>query len=303
MKYITQKITDFTNTNLTDLYPVWNPATTYSFETNPTSASICRYGSWYYRSLISGNINQNPFALENVSWVKHSVSNKFAMLDFKAQTRSVYNGNMMVEFNQEGNQHLGIGYYSGKNIKVECILDEETIWTYESDSIRNLNIVDYWTYIYEPYTDFFSYSTFLTIPLLGDKIRITINAVDPAVTSTSCGFIVFGAGIDMGQTLSQVNFSYNSYAIKTYDDFGSMKIVKRAVQDVLGFETIIPREEIDMLRKNIKNVYNDIVMFVLDESESSDYENLITLGTIQDASIILNDNVKSIVSFTIVEAI
>ena len=107
----------------------------------------------------------------------------------------------------------------------------------------------------------------------------------------------------MGCTLYGVNFNFNSYAVKDFDDFGSLTIIKRGVQDVVDFQAVIPSDELQTLRREIKKIYNDIVMFILDEKEASMYENLLTLGTIQNASVLLDNDDKTTISYSIIEAI
>ena len=62
MYYIKQELTEFTSTNLTDTYSDWSPTTTYIVEPDNalTSASIARFGAYYYRSVTSTNLNFNP---------------------------------------------------------------------------------------------------------------------------------------------------------------------------------------------------------------------------------------------------
>lgn len=55
MYYIKQELTEFTSTNLTDTYSDWSPTITYIVEPDNalTSASIARFGAYYYRSVTS----------------------------------------------------------------------------------------------------------------------------------------------------------------------------------------------------------------------------------------------------------
>ena len=53
----------------------------------------------------------------------------------------------------------------------------------------------------------------------------------------------------------------------------------------------------------MKKIYDEIVLFIIDERDVSEYENLMTLGVIQDASVVLENNVESVISFSVVEAL
>ena len=304
MQYVNQQITSFLATNLTDTYNDYNPSTTYTFETGtPTNASVARYGSYYYRSLVNGNIGNTPTDSENIKWLKWEVSNKYAMLDLSAQSKSRFAGDMYVEFLQGQMRTLGIGNYEAEYITIE-IKDSigAVLWTYDTYSTLNENVTDYYSYIYEDYGYEVDRAFKINLPLVGYKIKVTFHKSTEA-TDTACGFLVGGVAVDMGRTLSDVDFKFTSYAVKEFDDFGSLTIVKRAVQDLVDFETVVKNNLMVTLRREIKKVYNDIVMFIVDESEESIYENLITLGTIQDASVVISEFEDTIMTFSIIEAV
>ena len=57
------------------------------------------------------------------------------------------------------------------------------------------------------------------------------------------------------------------------------------------------------MRGELKKIYNEIVLFIVDERGNSDYENLMTLGVIQDASVLLENVVESVMTFSVLEAV
>lgn len=309
MQYVQQQITGFTDTNLTDIYSEYNPATTYILETdndNLTDASMVRYGNYYYRSLINDNLGFNPETYENKKWVKYQVSNKYAMLDFKAQSKSIYEGgDLTVTFEQNQIRTLGIGNYEAEYLTLEVLASDGTtvLWSQDTDSPLNENVIDYYTYIYEPYNYESDRATLFTLGVEGSYIRITFHKSGNN-TRSACGYLIGGVAVDMGTTLFGVNFSYNSFAVKTTDDFGAFTITKRAVQDLVDFQTVIPSGNIPTTRRALKSVYDEIVMFIVDDREDVDkYENLLTLGVIQNASVLLENDVESVLSFSIAESV
>jgi len=303
MQYVSQQITSFLATNLTDTYLDYNPSTTYTFESGtPTNASVARYGTYYYRSLVNSNVGNTPPEYENIKWIKWEVSNKFAMLDLSAQSKSRFTGDMYVEFLQGQMTTLGIGNYEAEYLTIE-IKDalDVVLWTYNTTSSLNENVTDYYSYIYEGYGYQVDIAFKIDLPLFGYKVKVTFHKSAESTTS-ACGFLVGGIPVNMGSTLYGVNFSFTSYAIKEFDSFGTLTITKRAVQDLVDFETSIDSLDLVALKREIKKVYNDIVMFIVDDKTNL-YENLITLGTIQDVSVVLDNPVNSIMSFSIIEAV
>lgn len=304
MKCLKQGITDFTYTNLTESIPAWNSTTTYVFESGtPTSASLVLYGIYIYRSVTNDNLNYNPEEYLNVKWVKWGISNKYALLDMRSLSKSTYIGDLIVEFNVGfDSDSIVLGNYSAEHIEVECYDGlGNLIYTFTSESTINENVNDYFSYIYSDYGNTVDRALLVNIPpVLTEKVRVTLFAVEG---ESSIGYLVGGASFDMGTTLQSISFGFNSYAVKTFDDFGSLSIEKRNVQDVVDFETVVKLSDMVYYKKKLKSFYNEVVVFVLDESENSIHENLITLGVVESANIVVSNSVESIFSWSIIEAV
>ena len=307
MQYIKQELTEFTSTNLTDSYPDWSPTTTYIVQADNalTSASIARFGAYYYRSVTSTNLNFNPETYSNIKWVKHSVSNKYAMLDTSANSKSVVvGGDLTVTFLQNQSSILGIGNYEADYITIEILAPDGVtiLWTYDTPSNINANVYDYYDYIYEPYNLDQDFTTKVNLPLQGRYVRMTFHKL--LITNrAACGYLIVGNPVYIGMSLMGVKFGYNSLTTKEISSFGNLDLKKSFIQDIVDFETVIVSTYLPRMRRELKKVYDEIVLFVIDERDVSEYENLMTLGVIQDASVVLENNVESVISFSVIEAL
>ena len=307
MYYIKQELTEFTSTNLTDSYPDWSPTTTYIVEPDNalTSASVVRYGSYYYRSVTSANLKFNPNTYADIKWVKHSVSNKYAMLDMSSNSKSVVEGgDLTVTFIQNQSSVLGIGNCEADYITIEVLASDETtiLWTYNTLSNVNANVYDYYDYIYEPYVLDQDFTTKVNLPIQGRYVRLTFHKLF-LTNRSACGYLIVGNPMDMGMSLMQPKFSYNSLTTKEISTFGNLDIKKSFIQDIVDFETVIASTYLPRMRRELKKIYDEIVLFIIDERDVSEYENLMTLGVIQDASVVLENNVESVISFSVIEAL
>lgn len=307
MYYIKQELTEFTSTNLTDTYSDWSPTTTYTVEPDNalTSASVVRYGAYYYRSVTSTNLNFNPETYSNIKWVKHSVSNKYAMLDMSSNSKSVVvGGDLTVTFLQNQSSILGIGNYEADYITIEILAPDGVtiLWTYDTPSNINANVYDYYDYIYEPYNLDQDFTTKVNLPLQGRYVRMTFHRL-PITGNSACGYLIVGNPVYIGMSLMGVKFGYNSLATKEISSFGNLDIKKSFIQDIVDFETVIASTYLPRMRRELKKIYDEIVLFVIDERDVSEYENLMTLGVIQDASVVLENNVESVISFSVIEAL
>ena len=307
MYYIKQELTEFTSTNLTDSYPDWSPTITYIVEPDNalTSASVVRYGSYYYRSVTSTNLNFNPETYSNIKWVKHSVSNKYAMLDMSSNSKSVVvGGDLTVTFLQNQSSILGIGNYEADYITIEILAPDGVtiLWTYNTPSNINANVYDYYDYIYEPYNLDQDFTTKVNLPLQGRYVRMTFHKL-PLTGRSACGYLIVGNPVYIGMSLMGVKFGYNSLTTKEISSFGNLDIKKSFIQDIVDFETVIASTYLPRMRRELKKIYDEIVLFIIDERDVSEYENLMTLGVIQDASVVLENNVESVISFSVIEAL
>lgn len=308
MEYIPQQIISFTSSNISETYPDWNPLTTYTVEADDstlTSASMVTYGTFIYRSLVAGNQGFNPEEYLNVKWVKHSISNRRAMLDLSAQSKSyVTGGDLTVVFPQNLMTTLGIGNYDASYVLVEILaLDQVTVlWSYQTPKNINSKVVDYWSYIFEPYVFEVDKATKIDLPLYGEYVRVTFYR-QPDTNQSACGYCIGGIPVSLGGTAADVEFGFNSYATKETDSFGTLTIVKRAVQDVVSFTTLVNVEDTISTRRTVKSIYNDILLYVLDTSVNSIHENMMILGTIETCKVAHKGSSKTTLAWTILEAI
>lgn len=308
MQYVKQEITSFESTNLTDIYPDWSAITAYGVEpdTSLTNASVVRYGAYYYRSVTANNLNFNPVEYENIKWVKYAVSNKYAMLDMSSGSKSIIEGsNLTVTFKQNQASVIGIGNYEALNILIEILAPDGTtvLWTYNTPSTVNANVYDYYDYIYEPYMLDQDFTTKINLPIAGRFVRMTFNKL-PLTNRSACGYLIVGNPVSMGKSLvGTPRFSYNSLTTKEITPFGNLEITKGFIQDVVDFETVISSFNLPRMRRELKKIYDQIVLFIIDERDTTEYENLMTLGVIQDASVIMENTVESIISFSVIEAL
>ena len=308
MQYVKQQLTEFVSSNLTDIYNDWNPNMVYTVEMDNnalTNATMVRYGTYYYRSVTENNKGFNPVEYENIKWVKHSVSNKFAMLDMSANSKSEkIDGDIVVTFLQNNAEVIGLGNYEASRVLIEIIDFDGTtvIWSSEAPTTINANIYDYWDYIYEPYLLYQDSTTKISLPITGLYIRMTFKKL-VLTGNSSCGYLILGNPVNMGKSLMGVKFSYNSFTTKEIGTLGSLEIKKGAVQDIVDFETVISSNYLPRMRRELKKIYDEIVLFIVDERDNSNYENLMTLGVIQDASVLLENSVESVMTFSILEAV
>ena len=306
MQFVSQQITNFISSDIPEEFPEWSATTTYILEeTTLSSASVVRFGNYYYRSLTNNNLGFDPVEYLNIKWILLKVSNTHAMLDLQSQTvTTVLDTSFYVEFVRPSlADTIGIGYLNCNKITIQHFDTSGDIIPEVTQIIEyspNDDVTDYWSYMYAEYSYVKDRTQLIKIAPAGVKVRMTFENASPLI---SVGYLVVGEAIDMGISLYGVKFGYTSYAKKEFDESGRLRITKRAVQNLLDFETDVSNTRTMYVRNKVAEIYNEVVMFVVDESPDSIYKNIVTLGIIQNVDVVISYPVYSTVTWSIIEAI
>ncbi len=233
------------------------------------------------------------------------ITNDLPNADFTDELLWKNKSDIIVRFTRGRIDNIGIGYFTASKIKIEhydavgAIIPEAT---QELDYSVNNNIYDLIDYIYEPYQTEIDRSININIFPLGATVKVTLEKLQ-ASGEASCGFMVGGQGMDMGMALDNVPFSFTSYSRTEKDAFGTVSIVQREIEESVDFYTKTERAFFSRNKRRLKEIYDEIVMFILDPSENSEFENLITLGKIQSVSPVASQDCKNMTSWSIFESI
>ena len=219
---------------------------------------------------------------------------------------AVSSNSLVVEFRRGDIDTLILGNYSASTITVEALdaVGGNPIVgvTQTREYGPNYDVLDYYTYMYSKYTVVRGLDAVFEIPIIGTSIRVTFH--NTSLTAiTGCGFLVGGESNLMGDSLFGVGFSFNSYSVKETDDFGVTTILKRGVQELVDFETEIPSTTLPSVKRKIKEIYDEVVVFIVDPGDDSAYENIITLGIVDNVTTVLANPVQAIISWSVQEVI
>ena len=225
--------------------------------------------------------------------------------DFTNETNwEVFLGDLIVTFPKRTIDTLAIGYYTCDTLRIE-LLDEvgTVVWSEEEDQTPNEDVIDYYSYMYSEYTLEVDRARVFKLPdTIGVTIRVTFT-VETSTVTAKCGFLIADEAISMGDTLYGVDFSFNSYSTKTTDTLGITHVTKSGIQDVVDFETVIDSAIMATNKRKIRSIYDEVLAFIIDPSDPSRYDNLVTLGMIDSVSIVLSNPQVTTVAWSIQETI
>lgn len=140
---------------------------------------------------------------------------------------------------------------------------ETTTYAYSN----NGNVYDEWSYGYGGFTDNTTSMVYLPIKRKGSYLRITFAQ---SGLNTYCGYLVGGNSTSMGCTLDQVSFPD--------------KLLGSSTIPTANFKTAVLKTKFIRYLNEAKLIRNNIMLFIIDESENSSHNNMVLLGKITQVS-------------------
>ena len=296
MRFIPQAITSYSSTQITPEYASWSNSTTYAV------GDKVMYDKYIWICSYAGSLNFQPQE-DSPHLTKWGVSNYYSLIDPQSQTKTtVIGSDLIVKFPAGYIDTIAIGYFTAQTVRIENLdASNNVLLTQEYYQSINEDVFDYFDYIYAPYSDSTDKAKYFNIIKAGTQIRVSF--LKGIYSGVSVGFLVGGTAINMGKTVENVKLGWQSFSLRTTDDFGIMSITKRADQDLIDFETAIDTVNLMSFRKKAKQYKDEIVAFIVDDTELSMFENIVTLGVMQEMQPVASNNDKTILTWSILESI
>ena len=221
MRFVKQAITSYTSATVTPEYLDWSPLTTYNIGDN------ILYGNYIWKNSFTSNLNNIP-SDESPYWVKFGTSNYYSLIDTQSKTKTTVIGDdLIVKFPANYIDTIALGYFTAQAVRIENLdASDNVLLTQEYYQSINEDVFDYYDYIYAPYSDSTDKAKYFNIIKAGTQIRVSF--LKGSYSGVSVGFLVGGTAINMGKTVEGVKLGWQSFSLRTTDDFGIMSITKRA---------------------------------------------------------------------------
>ncbi|MAX61543.1 MAG: hypothetical protein CMK46_06900 [Porticoccus sp.] len=139
--------------------------------------------------------------------------------------------------------------------------------------IDNSNVVDFYTYCFEPFQQRFDLA-FLNLPPYG---AATINA-EITATNAACAEMSIGFVREIALTLNGTSVGTVRFGVRRTDAFGRTTFVRRQSVKRVNFEVIGPTASIDRFVRILDNERDQPAVFIGSEL----YDSLIVFGAYQD---------------------
>jgi hypothetical protein len=305
MKFFEQEITELTDSNIPLDWNKWVSGNTYTYEDDNslTNASVVTHNNYYWRSATINNTEEPSES--SLKWAylngtkEESVSNKLALLDNKTTTiTKIENDDLIVEFERKTINTLVIGNFSASKVKIEQLDENKVVlegYTQEFNYYPVFGVYDAWTYGTAPFVFETNSNELVELKGIGKYVRVTFY--QNIYNETSVGYLFGGSPIYTGDTVDEVQIDFDSYKTQQNGDIETF-----APKQTMSFQTQAPREFTDQIRQIVSTLRSGAVrIFIIDDTDSTLYKNLIILGELQSAPITIDSFDEHITSWTVFE--
>ena len=307
MIVVKQRIDDYTSINIKVTNGDYDENTNYMF------GDIKFYNHYYYRSVIDNNKGNTPSENPN-SWLRWSISNRYAQADLRSLTKTIYDQNSAIDWNvkklitvipNDSYDIISFGRLIGKTLTVEVLNASGTVVdTHHAITYPRPNSNTWYNYYFDQFlTAFTPLNYFFRIkPIQGGTIRITVT-IDDSLQRAEVGYMVAGKGVHLGDTLYGVSLGLNDNSLVEIDDYGITTVTKRDANQTQDVDVVFPSSHIQEMKRRVRDIYGRIVLFIADETSNNAYEHLPILGYVEDFTTVLNNSVETKASLSIKEVI
>ena len=297
MKIVENEITTYLATNFTEAETEWLITDMFSY------GDEIRSGHYIYKyaGIDNTNTTQSP-AVDSLNfdavWVRLKPTNYYAMLDGKTSTQTENAETIVVKVEGNNYDSLALLELDAKDVSIS-LYDTGTgqvVYTEAFELINNSEVIDFYTYAFNPFELIPSIFTDSIYLYTNTELTITIN--NPG-SIAKCGRLVFGRSYYVGETGYGANLTVESYSHRETDEFGNTFLIHRGSVNIDSYEVRIPTEKIPVLRRKGKEVDAIPILFIMDESETSNTENLLNFGYWDRFNIMLPGPKESTISLDI----
>ena len=297
MKVLRNETADYLTANFSETETLWLVTDLYNY------ADERRYGHYIYKYAgVNGtNTTDNPevdSALLSPSWVEIAPTNYYAMLDGRTNTKTVNADTIEITISSSNYDAISLLGIVGSSVSLFLYdnVSASPVYTNVIDLQDETGVVDEYSYWFSDFV-FIPVVYDDNMPLYTDSTLTII--IDNTGSNAECGRLVFGRSFYVGDTGYGSNLTLESYSRKEVDVFGNETLVQRGSVNLDSYEVLVPTSKIPSLRRKAKELDAIAILFIMDESITSNLENLLNFGYWADFTMLITSPSKSTISLTI----
>lgn len=298
MKICENVITAYQSANFTEDETAWTSGAVFN------NGDEIREGNFIYKyaGIDGTNSDVAPFD-GSIDWLLQRPSNYYAMLDSRPESRTsdqtVVADEIIVSIDLNNVDTIVLLNLDATtvNISIEDLNTSTIVYDMDFDLNDSTEIVDALSYYFSPFV--FKQTVYASTPLYGNA-RATIT-ITKTGDFAKCGRLFAGQSYDLGITLFNVTQNLESYSIRQVDEFGTPTLRTRGSVYNSRFNILAPASRTENLKRKRKELDAIPILFIGDESESSIFENMLSYGLWEDATMQITNPVKTQMNLSVKE--
>jgi hypothetical protein len=297
MKIVENTVSDYLTANFTEDETLWLVGSTFNY------ADEIRYGHYIYKyaGTDGTNTTDNPYVDSlkvTPTWVNIRPSNYYGMLDGKTSTQTENADTITVTLTCNNLDTISLLELDAVSVSLS-LYDNDTaavVYTEDFDLINNTEVIDFYTYAFEPFE--YRPSIYTDALYLYTDATLTV-VIDKTGSTAKCGRLVLGRSYYVGDVGYGASLTVESYSHKETDEFGNSTLIHRDSVNIDSYEIRVPTQKIPVLRRKGKSLDAIPILFVMDESSTSTVEHLLNFGYWDRFNMIVTNPVESTISLDI----
>lgn len=291
MRFCKNEITAYVSSNVTESETAWLLASIFN------RGEEIRDGHYIYAYLGTDGTNSllSP-SNDPLLWLVQRPTNYWAMLDGITSTQTSRADNITIEIATNNFDTLSLLELQAKSVILTLTVSATVVYTKTYDLQDESEIVDFYSYCFGDF-NFKSSIYNQDIPLyLGGTLKIEIINTG---STAKCGRLVCGRSFYVGKTLYGASLGLESYSVKQVDEFGTETLIHRGAVNLDSYDIKIPTNKIPILKRKAIEYDAIPLLFIFDESTTSNTEYLLNFGYYQNMSVLVSNATSSNISVTI----
>jgi len=293
MKIAKNEITDYLAINVTEDEIAWDALSLYNY------GDEARDGHYVYTYAgVDGTNTTSSPSVDALAWIETRPTNYYSMLDGKTSSQTIRTSPLIFDVTMGNYDTATLLNIEAETALFEIILiaTDEVIYSQSFDVGDESEIIDFYSYCFSDFV-FADYIYNQSIPLYGAsaKLRITLTNT----TDVKVGRLVVGRSFYVGEVAYGVNLGLESYSVKTTDEFGNDTLIQRGAVELNSYDIRCTTNRLPTLKRKAIELDAVPVLFIADESDTSNLENLLAYGYWQNFALVATNPTYSSISLTV----
>jgi hypothetical protein len=226
-------------------------------------------GAVVYRSLVNGNLGNDPNTDDGSNWVAVGPSNPFAMFDDKVGTQSVALESIVVEIEITSitNAAAAINIV-GNQMRFEAWNPEDVKVFDQTFTLREHLVSNMYDYYFQEFTSR-DRAVELNLPILlpGSRGKMTLTGVTG--TDVKIGSLIYGKQFKIGDSqYGQMSVGIKDYSTKEADVFGNYTIVERPFQNRMEAMVVVSNANTAQVKSTLSQYRATPVLWIGDANKT-----------------------------------